>query len=617
MSDSRASVRLACRARAASVSAALLVGAAWCTPSPPRVQDTAEAWRELVTLTCVDCHGGARIEGGVDLAAALAAPREHNALWTRALDAVDDGVMPPTGALQGEERAEWANGALAALGVDSRDPGRPTLRRLTRAHLRNVLRDLLGVDFDVARHLPDDATGYGFDTTGDTLFVSAHSFELWFETVDAVLQEVRGSPELTRRIAPETLDHATARAALAPFVERAFRRAGTTAELDSRVALVRDELTRGRSPVDAMLTATRATLLSPSFLYRLERDRPDATAPWPLDEFELAARLSFFLWGTVPDEALFARARAGELRANLDAELTRILADPRSRWLATDFAAQWLGFAELAHVTPDVRRFAEFDEGLRRSMQREAEAFFDDLVRADRSVLECLDSAHVFVDTRLARHYGIEGIQHDDVRRVPTNDRRRGGVLGMAAVLTITSEPLRTSPVKRGRYVLERLLAAPPAPPPPNAGTLPEDDRQPDGLSLRARLERHRADSSCAGCHARIDPYGLALEAYDGLGRTRTEVEGAPIDTRVVLPDGRAVDGAVALKEALVAEPRRFVRALAEHLFVYAVGRPPELSDRKALEAAVQVAEIDGYRMSALIRGIVHAPAFTHRRNPR
>lgn len=608
---------MASRARAAGVSAALLVGAAWCVPSVPRAQDTAEAWRELVTLTCVDCHGGARVEGGVDLAAALGTPREHSALWTRALDAVDDGVMPPTGALMGEDRAEWANGLLAILGVDPADPGRPTLRRLTRAHLGNVLRDLLGVDFDVARHLPEDAAGYGFDTTGDTLFVSPHSFELWFEVVDAVLDEVRRSPELRRHVVPDALDHATARAALAPFVERAFRRPATDAELDSRVELVRDELTRGRSTVDAMLAATRATLLSPSFLYRLERDRPDAVGPWPLDEFELAARLSFFLWGSLPDEALFARARAGELQTHLDAELGRMLADPRSRWLATDFAAQWLGFAELAHVTPDVRRFAEFDEGLRRSMQREAEAFFDDLVRADRSVLECLDSAFVFVDKRLARHYGIDGIEHDDVRRVPTTDRRRGGVLGMAAVLTITSEPLRTSPVKRGRYVLERLLAAPPAPPPPNAGTLPEDDRQPDGLSLRARLERHRADPSCAGCHARIDPYGLALEAYDGLGRARTEVEGVPIDTRAALPDGRTVDGAIELKEALTARPRRFVRALAEQLFVYAVGRPPELTDRAALEAAVQGAEDEGYRMSALIRGIVQAPAFTHRRNPR
>jgi mono/diheme cytochrome c family protein len=603
--------------RKASGAAALLAGWAWGMPAPAHAQDSDAAWRELVTLTCVDCHGGARIEGGVDLATALGAPREHITLWTRALDAVDDGVMPPDGALEAEDRAEWANGLLAALDVDPRDPGRPTLRRLTRAHLRNVLRDLLGVEFDVARHLPDDAAGYGFDTTGDTLFVSAHSFELWFEVVDAVLDEVQRSPELTQRIVPDDLDHASARTALAPFVERAFRRPATESELETRVALVRAELTRGRGTVDALLAAVRATLLSPSFLYRLEDDHTATTEPWPLDEFELAARLSFFLWGTVPDAALFAHARAGELHTHLDAELARLLADPRSSWLATDFAAQWLGFAELVHITPDVRRFAEFDEGLRRSMRREAEAFFDDLVRADRSVLECLDSTHVFVDARLAKHYGIEGIEHTDVRRVPTTDRGRGGVLGMAAVLTVTSEPLRTSPVKRGRYVLERLLAAPPAPPPPNAGTLPEDDRQPDGLSLRARLERHRADPSCASCHARIDPYGLALEAYDGLGRARTEVEGAPIDTRVVLPNGRAVADAIELKEMLVAEPRRFVRALAEHLFVYAVGRPPELADRAALEAAVQGAERDGYRLSALIRGIVHAPAFTHRRNPR
>lgn len=576
-----------------------------------------EAWRELVALTCVDCHRGDAPRGGVDLGAALAAPREHAQLWARALDAVDDGVMPPGGALGEADRAEWADGLLAVLRVDSADPGRPTLRRLSRAHLRNTLRDLLGVDVDVARWLPEDAAAYGFDSVGDTLFVAPRTLELWFEVVDAALEDVRRSAELTARLVPAALDAATTRESLAAFLLHAFRRPPTEDELASRVALVRAELAAGRSREDAVSAAVRATLLSPHVLFRVERDRPGATRPWPLDDFELATRLSFFLWGTTPDAPLLQRAAERRVAGELEAVVTAMLADPRSRWLAEDFAAQWLGFAELAHVTPDVRRFEAFDEGLRRSMRAEAVEFFDDLVRADRSVLECIDSDHAFLDARLARHYGIGGVEHDDVRRVPVTDRRRGGVLGMAAVLTITSEPLRTSPVKRGRYVLERLLAAPPSPPPPNAGTLPEDDQQPDGLSLRARLERHRADPTCAGCHARLDPYGLALEGFDGLGRARTEALGAPLDTRATLPDGTAIDGVVELKAALCAAPRRFVRALAEHLFVYAVGRPPDLADRAALEAAVSRAEREDHRLSALIRGIVSAPAFTHRRQPR
>jgi len=230
-------------------------------------------------------------------------------------------------------------------------------------------------------------------------------------------------------------------------------------------------------------------------------------------------------------------------------------------------------------------------------------------------VLECLDSDHAFLDKRLAQHYGIEGVDHDGIRRVPITDRRRGGVLGMGAVLTVTSQPLRTSPVARGQWVLERLFAAPPPPPPPNVGALPEDDRAEDGLSARARLARHTSDPSCASCHRRLDPFGLALESYDGIGRWREATAEEPLDTSVQLPDGRTVDGAVALKELLRSEPGRFVHGLTEHLFVYAIGRPPELADLPGLDRIAAEVASEGYRFSALIRGIVGLPAFHSRRN--
>jgi mono/diheme cytochrome c family protein len=591
------------------VAAGLVAAQDTAIPSPPAI--TVDSWREHVHLVCVDCHGPRRREHGLDLAAALDAPQQHVALWIRALDAVEDSVMPPEGGLGREERREWRAGLLAALDVDPLDPGRPTLRRLTRAQLRNVLRDLLGVDLPLERFLPEDPAGYGFDTTGDTLFVTPLGFELWFEAVDAALALVRTDEAALARTLPTGPTAAETRSALQHFVSRAFRRPASDAEVDARVELVRAELVDGRGFEDAYSSALRATLLAPSFLYRIERDLPEADRPWPLDANELAARLSFFLWGRLPDAELVAALQRGEL----ELQTTRMLLDPRARWLATDFAAQWLGFAELTHVTPDVRRFSEFDERLRRSMRAEAVEFFADLVAADRSVLECLDSDHAFLDDRLARHYGIEGIQHDDVQRVPIQDRRRGGVLGMGAVLTVTSQPLRTSPVARGAWLLERLLAAPPPPPPPNAGTLPEDDRgRPTPETLRGQLERHRADPNCAGCHARIDSYGLALEPYDGIGRWRDETEGLAIDAAVTLPDGRSIVGPVALKEALRATPEPFVRAFAEHLFVYAVGRPPELAERPALDAVVDACAADGYRFSALVRGLVRLPAFTHRR---
>ncbi len=554
-------------------------------------------WQDLVRLTCLDCHGPSRREGGVDLAAALDRPSEHRALWERAVDAVDDGVMPPAGPLAHDERDELALGVLQALGINAQEPGRPTLRRLSRTQLDRTLEDLLGVEVDLTRTLPDDAAGYGFDTTGDTLFLSERWLELYAEALDTV------APALD-----VPLDAPAAAAAYERFLWRAFRRPPSAREIADRVALMRAELARGAAPSAAFLAGVRAALLSPHFLYRIEA--PAQNGPRPLDSFEFATRLSFFLWGTGPDEALLRRAVDEDLVAARAELVLAMSQDPRTRWLAEDFAAQWLGFSELQSVTPDVRRFQAFDEQLRRSMRAEVEAAFADLVASDRSVLELLDSDHAFLDERLARHYGVPGIEHRDIRRVPISDRRRGGILGSAAFLTVTSEPLRTSPVKRGRFILERLLAAPPAPPPPNAGTLPEDDRQPDGLSLRARLERHRADPACAGCHARIDPYGLALEGFDGLGRVR---EGPEFDAPVNLPGGREVVGIVGLKAALVAEPRRFVRALAEHLFTYAIGRPPELGDRAALEAAVRSAEAADYRFSALLQGLVAAPAFTHR----
>ncbi|MGD2017670.1 MAG: DUF1592 domain-containing protein, partial [Planctomycetota bacterium] len=407
--------------------------------------------------------------------------------------------------------------------------------------------------------------------------------------------------------------------ALAPLLARAFRRPPTPPELRARVDLVEARVEAGDPPRAAMAEALRSVLLAPAFVYRLEAEREGADGPWELTGDELAARLSFFLWGGLPDETLRSAAAAGALRGAEAArrEASRMLADPRARWLAEDFAAQWLGFRELADVTPDVRRFRAFRPELRRDLRREAEHFFADLVAEDRSVLELLDSDHAFLNDRLAAHYGLPAVGHADLRRVPITDRRRGGVLGMGAILTVTSTPLRTSPVQRGQWVLERLLGRSAPPPPPDAGSLPEDDRHADGLGLRARLEAHRADPNCAGCHALFDPYGLALEAYDGIGRWRVGREGEPpIRTRVTLPSGAEVDGPVGLKIALTAEPAPFVAALQAALFTYAVGRPPELADDRALRASLEEAREEGYRFSSLIRGIVGSPAFTTRRLP-
>ena len=452
------------------------------------------------------------------------------------------------------------------------------------------------------------------------------AIERWIELVEAVVGEVAeavaregaaittdplGGPALTAN--PERS------AAIRSLLSRAFRRPATDAEVQRRVTLVDRALASGCAPQAVTAEVLRSTLLSPSFIFRLEEERPLAPAPWLVDGYELAARLSLFLWGTLPDTQLVADAEAGRLvgEGPARAAADRMLRDPRARWLAEDFAAQWLGFRELEDVTPDVRRFRAFTPALRRDFQLEAEAFFADLVAEDRSVLEILDSNHAFLNDRLAAHYGLAGVGHRDIRRTPIADRRRGGVLGMGAILTVTSTPLRTSPVQRGQWVLERLLGRSAPPPPPDAGSLPEDDRQKDGLSLRERLEAHRAQPACAGCHALFDPYGLALESFDGLGRWRDGRTGEPpISTRVTLPSGSEVDGPVGLKIALRRDPQRFLTTLQRALFTYAIGRPPGLGDDKHLRGALEDAAREDYRFSALVDGIVSSPAFTSRRNP-
>ena len=359
-------------------------------------------------------------------------------------------------------------------------------------------------------------------------------------------------------------------------------------------------------------------LLSPHFLYRVEEDR-DEELPWRIDPWELATRLSFFLWAAPPDAELREAAREGSLYdpAVLAAQVERLLDDPRSEALATRFAARWLGFADLQSQGVDVRRYRGTDDDLKRSMIEESTLFFDALVREDRRLLELVDSPSTFLDGTLARHYGIEGVEGGGMRRVELPDRRRGGVLTQASVLTLTSQPLRTSPVVRGAWILERLFGTPPQPPPPNAGSLPADDQLDDGLSLRQRLERHREDPSCASCHANIDPLGFVLENYDGVGRWRDEDHLGPIDARAVLPDGREIDGVIGLKDALLAEPEKVARGVAEALLVYALGRPLEPQDEAVVSELVAQLRGANWRARALIHGVVASYPFQYRRSVR
>jgi hypothetical protein len=375
---------------------------------------------------------------------------------------------------------------------------------------------------------------------------------------------------------------------LETFTRRAYRRPVTRKELDRLVDLGKGDIT----------VALRAILVSPHFLYRGEPT---------LDEYALASRLSYFLWSSMPDEELFAHARKRTLRKNLEQQVRRMLADAKASALTENFAGQWLQFRNLANITPDQRMFMSFDETLRESMRKETEMFFARIVREDRSILEFLTADETFVDRRLARHYGIDGVRGDQFELVSLRGTPRRGVLTHGSVLALTSNPTRTSPVKRGKWVLDNLLNAPPKPPPPNVPELKEG-KELTG-TLRQRMEQHRADLLCASCHERMDAIGFALENFDAIGRWRDKDGDLPIDAT-----SDEFNGPQELLASLAAEKKdQFVRCLVDKMLTYALGRGLERYDKCAMDRICRNLARQDYKFSALILEIVKSAPFQMR----
>ena len=409
-----------------------------------------------------------------------------------------------------------------------------------------------------------------------------------------------------------------AREILAVLARRAYRRPVTAADLGVLLRFFDDG--REDAGFDAGIElALRWLLASPEFLLRVERDPPGAAhgSNYEISDLELASRLSFFLWSSLPDEELLDTAAAGRLRepAVLERQTRRMLADERARSLVTSFASQWLYLRNVPAVVPDEDRFPDFGDDLRQALVRETELFVESVFREDRSVLDLLTADHTFVNERLARHYGIPNVYGSHFRRVTVADEARRGLLGHASILAVTAYPNRTSPVLRGKWVLENLLGTPPALPPPDVPTLEETGEQGEPLSMREATERHRANPVCASCHRLMDPPGFALEQFDAVGRFRTHsTANRPIDASGALPDGALFDGAAGLRAALVRRPDQFVRTVTEKLLTYALGRGLEYYDAPGVRAITRTAAGDDYRFSSIILGIVNSPAFRMRR---
>ena len=412
---------------------------------------------------------------------------------------------------------------------------------------------------------------------------------------------------------------ACAREILATVARRAYRRPVTGADVDRLLAFY--ERGRATGGFDAgVAMALRRLLVSPEFLFRVERDPEGAAAgkSYRVGDLELASRLSFFLWSSIPDDELLAAAERGDLSAPevFEAQVERMLADPRSEALVDNFAAQWLMLRNAAAVQPDEDEFPDFGEALRQAFRRETELLFASVLREDRSTLDLLDADYTFVNERLARHYGIPNVRGSHFRRVALADEARGGLLGHGSILTVTSYANRTSPVNRGKWILENVLGTPPPPPPPDVPDLQTADGG-QALSMREAMEQHRANPACASCHRLMDPLGLSLENFDAIGRWRDRGEaGGPIDAAGELPDGTPFSGPAGLKAALLRHPDRFVTTVTEKLLTYALGRGLEYYDAPAVRAIVRDAAADGYRLSALVRGVVRSAPFRMRRAP-
>ena len=413
-------------------------------------------------------------------------------------------------------------------------------------------------------------------------------------------------------------ERACAHTILASLAGRAFRRPVGEADIQPLMAFY--DAGRQESGFDfGIEKALRALLVSPDFLFRIERD-PNGLAPgtaYRLGDFALASRLSFFLWSSIPDAELLDLAAREKLRdpAVMRGQVERMLRDSRSQALVDNFAGQWLYLRNLAIARPDPDAFPEFDENLRDAFLAETDLFFQSILREDRSVLDLLDADYTYLNQRLAEHYGIANVYGSQFRRVALSGTQRGGLLGQGSILTVTSYPDRTSVVQRGKWILEALLGAPPPPPPPNVPELVPQSKDGRALTLREQMEQHRANAVCASCHARMDPLGFALENYDGVGKWRAKDAGGPIDPSGKLPDGTEFEGPRGLRHALLTARRdEFVSALAAKLLTYALGRGLEYYDAPAVRQIVRQTAAGGYRVSALIAGIVNSTPFQMRR---
>ena len=587
--------------------------------------------RPLLSKKCFECHNTNMPKANVNLDNYKEKGRviSDGAFWLKVLDQIETREMPPKNrpSLSEDDYRLLVDGINDILQNSLKEhvPGQIVIRRLSHTEYQYTVKDLLAYDFDARNYFPSDGSGGGgFDNQARSLFVTPLKLERYYDAADIIVEGVTTDKDKWRAVAPVEYDpswltqltvwvkslfddsysntaHAleAAERTIVPFATKAYRRflkddeKARLTSLFSQVYASKDTLGNPERFDQSIAQVYKMVLVSPHFLYRTEEEPPN-NKPYYLSDFEMASRLSYFLWASMPDDELFSLAYAGKLQDTvvLETQVKRMLADPKAKRFAESFSTQWLGINKLLDPQPivDPEKYPDFDMPIREALYRETVEYFYHVLTKSKNMLELVNSNYTFVNGKLAEFYGIEGEFDDDYQQVLLADGSRGGVLGMGSVLTVTSLAVRTSPVLRGKWVMEQIMGISPPPPPPEVAELIEDEGVQSELGLRKVLEMHRANPSCFSCHEKMDPLGLGLENFDATGRWRDSYGQVAIDASGTLDDGRAFSGPAELKVLLMDEREKIARNFSTKVLSYALGRGTIFTDEPAirkLEAAL------------------------------
>lgn len=621
-------------------------------------QDPIKKIRPILETYCFPCHHDTKRSAGISLKNIFMGINDTKALivrdgkvWMNVVKQIQSGEMPPRGHPQmtqaeNDTLVRTINKILYAS-LSANNPGRVVMRRLSHSEYQYSIFSLLGVDYNAPAKFPADGSGgAGFDNFASTLFLTPLKMERYYEAAEEILDEAHANEGLWRALVPHSYKKSfwrrisdwfsslftkvdpsegavkAATEVVVPFATRAYRRFLEPEEKDKLMSLFR-MVYEGMDTKDrydlALKETMKAVLVSPNFLYRYEEELPvPLDHPYPLSNFELATRLSYFLWTTLPDRELFEAAYHKDLQdpAILTQQVRRMLKDPKAKNFAESFVTQWFGISHFRENNPlDPERFPEMTPSLRNAMYQEMVEYFYYVLTGSRNFLDLIDSDYTFLNAELATHYGIDGVEGAEMRRVVLKDRRRGGVLGMGSVLASTSMPLRTSPVLRGKWVLEEILGSPPPPPPPDAGELPEEASTNRNASIRDLLAVHRANPTCANCHQKMDPIGLGLENFDPAGRWRNSYGDKPIVAWDTMPSGEVFSGPAELRKILLSKEDDFARTLSEKMFIYATGRNVGFVDELFIRRLVENLKENRFDTEKFIIALVSMEPFRYKVN--